>query len=170
MSGTGTMDGWVVVPRATAEQHPSYGLDDGASMVVLCLLFGPLLLMADFFGIVVPAVRTGVEGAEALWAWQTPYLMVAGLGWVLLALLANHRALVIRALPLWVGLVLALTVGFCLNAGLQIAAFIWDVAIAASVGAAACLYTAYATRMRITLRCRLSQSELARLPAAGPPQ
>ena len=170
MSGPGTIDGWIVVPRATAAQHPVYGLDDGASMVVLGLLFGPLLLMADFFGIVVPAVRIGVDGAEALWAWQTPYLVVAGLGWVLLALMANHRPLVIRALPLWVVLVLALTLGFCLNAGLPMAAFIWDVAIAAVVGAAACVYTAGSARMRITLRCRLSQSELNRLPAAEPPQ
>ena len=159
---------WVSVPHEVAARHPLHGLDDGAAMLVLGLLFGPLLLMADFFGVVVPAVRSGVEGAEALWAWQMPYLLVAGLGWVLLVLLANHHPLAVRALPLWVALVLAMTLGLCLDAGLPAAAFVGDLAVAAAVGGAACLYAAFSPRMRVTVYRVVPRTELARLQAAEP--
>jgi hypothetical protein len=157
---------WVTVPDGLAARHPLHGLDDGAAMLVLALLFGPLLLLAQFFGVVVPAVRSGVEGAEALWDWLTPYLIVAAAGWAALAMLANRTPLVIRVLPVWVAMVVALMAGFGLDAGLPAGSYAWRVAAVAAVGIAGCLYAAYAPRMRVTLRRQVRREEVERLRAA----
>lgn len=165
MSGEGD---WVTVPEALAARHPLHGLDDGGAVLVLGLLFGPLLLLAQFFGVAVPAGRSGVEGAEALWAWQTPFMVLAGLGWVLLAMLASHLRAVIRALPAWLALVLAAMLALGLQAGALDRAYLWDMAATAAVGLAACLYVATAPRMRVTLRREVRRGELDRLRAAKP--
>lgn len=159
---------WVPVSREVAERHPLHGLDDGAALLVLALLFAPLLLLADFFGVVVPAVRSGVDGAEALWAWRIPYLLVAGVGWGLLLLLSNHHPLVVRALPLWVVMVLTLTLVFYLDAGLPAATVVANLVATAAAGSAACLYAALSQRMRVTLHRAVPRSELAQLLAAEP--
>jgi hypothetical protein len=159
---------WVTVPEALAARHPLYGLDDGGALLVLGLLFGPLLLLAEFYGVVVPAVRSGLDGAEALWAWQTPFLVAAGLGWVLLLMLANHLRAVIWALPAWLVLALGVMLGLGLEAGVLGDAFPWDIAATAAVGLVACLYVAGAPRMRVTLRREVRRGELDRLRAAKP--
>jgi hypothetical protein len=163
MSGAGD---WVTVPEGLAARHPLYGLDDGGAALVLGLLFGPLLLLADFFGVVVPLVRSGREGAEALWAWQAPFMVAAGLGWVLLAMLANHVRSVVWALPAWVALALALLAGLGLDAGLPAEAYLRDLLAVAAVGAAASVYAARSPRMRVTLGCRVRRDEAERLRAA----